>query len=54
VGWRRETGLTQKQLDQRCSFPANTVNGIESRRAAPTDKQLRLLQTTTRLSLSLE
>ncbi len=54
VGWRRETGLTQKQLDQRCSFPQNTINGLESRRAAPTDKQLRVLQTTTRLSLSLE
>jgi DNA-binding transcriptional regulator YiaG len=54
VGWRRETGLTQKQLDQRCSFPANTVNGIEARRDPPTDKQLRVLQATTKLSLSLE
>jgi DNA-binding transcriptional regulator YiaG len=54
VGWRRETGLTQKQLDQRCSFPANTVNALESRREGPTDRQLRTLQTTTRLSLSLE
>ncbi len=54
TGWRRETGLTQKQLDQRCSFPANTMNGLESRRAAPTDKQLRTLQSVTHLSLSLE
>jgi DNA-binding transcriptional regulator YiaG len=54
VVWRRENSLTQKQLDQRCSFPANTVNGIEARREGPTDRQLRLLQSTTRLSLSLQ
>jgi hypothetical protein len=53
VGWRRENGLTQKQLDHRCSFPANTVNGIEARREGPTDRQLRALQSATRLSLSL-
>ena len=53
VGWRRETGLTQKQLDQRCSFPANTINALEARREGPTDRQLRVLQSTTKLSLSL-
>jgi hypothetical protein len=53
VGWRRENGLTQKQLDQRCSFPVNTVNGLEARRDGPTDRQLRSLQSATKLSLSL-
>ena len=52
--WRDENGLSQKQLDQRCSFPANTINALEARRDGPTDKQLRTLQSVTRLSLSLD
>lgn len=52
--WRGENGLSQKQLDQRCSFPANTINALEARRDGPTDKQMRTLQSVTHLSLSLD
>jgi DNA-binding transcriptional regulator YiaG len=53
-GWRRENDLSQKQLNQRCSFPVNTINKLEARQSGPTDHQLRILQATTKLSLSLD
>lgn len=52
--YRRDNSLTQKQLDQRCSFPANTVNALESRRAGPTVGQLRDLNRLLKTGLSLE
>jgi hypothetical protein len=52
--YRRENSLTQKQLDQRCSFPANTVNLLESRRAGPTVGQLRDLNRLLKTGLTLE
>lgn len=41
--WRREANLTQRQLDQRCSFPAGTTNKIESRSDGPSAFQLQVL-----------
>jgi DNA-binding XRE family transcriptional regulator len=41
--WRREANLTQRQLDQRCSFPAGTTNKIESRSDGPSTFQLQTL-----------
>lgn len=41
--WRRETNLTQRQLDQRCSFPAGTINKIEARSDGPSVFQLQTL-----------
>jgi ribosome-binding protein aMBF1 (putative translation factor) len=52
--YRRENSLTQKQLDQRCSFPANTVNGLESRRVGPTVGQLRDLNRLLKTGLTIE
>ncbi len=52
--YRRENSLTQKQLDQRCSFPANTISGLESRRAGPTVGQLRDLNRLLKTGLTLE
>lgn len=52
--YRREQSLTQKQLDQRCSFPVNTISNLESRRAGPTVGQLRDLNRITKLGLTLE
>jgi ribosome-binding protein aMBF1 (putative translation factor) len=52
--YRRENSLTQKQLDQRCSFPVNTVNGLESRRAGPTVGQLRDLNRLLKSGLTIE
>lgn len=52
--YRRENSLTQKQLDQRCSFPANTMNLLESRRAGPTAGQLQALNRLMKTGLSLD
>jgi ribosome-binding protein aMBF1 (putative translation factor) len=52
--YRRENTLTQKQLDQRCSFPVNTVSGLESRRAGPTVGQLRDLNRLLKSGLTIE
>lgn len=52
--YRRENSLTQKQLDQRCSFPANTISGLESRRAGPTVGQLRDLNRLLKTGLTIE
>ena len=52
--YRRTNSLTQKQLDQRCSFPANTVNLLESRRAGPTSGQLQALNRLLKTGLSLD
>lgn len=41
--YRRDKNLTQKQLDQVCSFPAGTVNLLEGRRVEPTRVQLQRL-----------
>lgn len=41
---RTTKGFTQKQLDQRCQFPANTCNGWEAGRACPTGPQLNIVQ----------
>ena len=36
-------GFTQRQLDQRCQFPANTVNGWEAGKTCPTGPQINIL-----------
>jgi hypothetical protein len=41
--WRREANLTQRQLDQRGSFPPGTVNKIEARSDGPSAFQLQTL-----------
>ena len=52
--YRRDNSLTQKQLDQRCSFPANTVNLLEARRAGPTSGQLQALNRLMKTGLTLD
>ncbi len=51
--YRRTQQLTQKDLDQRLSWPANTTNAIEGRRVAPTPHQLQQLTNLTRTTLKL-
>jgi hypothetical protein len=51
--YRRANQLTQKDLDQRLSWPANTTNAIEGRRVAPTSHQLQQLTNLTRTALKL-
>jgi ribosome-binding protein aMBF1 (putative translation factor) len=52
--YRRTHTLSQKQLDQACSFPANTINNLEARRAGPTAGQLQALNRLLKAGLTLE
>lgn len=36
-------GFTQRQLDQRCQFPVNTINSWEAGKTCPTGPQLNIL-----------
>jgi hypothetical protein len=51
--YRRENGLTQVQLDGRCSFPTGTINKLEGRNRTPTSKELQTLNNLLRLRLVL-
>lgn len=51
---RLEAGLTQVQLDQRCSFPAHTLNQLEANKRAPTSKELSTLNRVLKCGLRLE
>jgi hypothetical protein len=54
VNYRREHNLTQKQMDQQCSFPAHTINNLEAKKTAPTPGQLRELNRLLKTGLTLE
>ena len=53
VSFRKNNNLTQKMLDQRCCFPANTINNLEARRIGPTPNQLRILNQALKTGLTL-
>ena len=40
---RAAGGLTQIQLNQRCSFPANTIREIEAGRLCPSPQQISII-----------
>lgn len=44
-------GLTQKQLDMRCSFAANSCNTWESGRICPTPQQIQILNRILKIKL---
>lgn len=52
--YRRENKLTQKELDQRLSMPAGTINGLESRKHGPSAGHLRDLNRLLKAGLTLE
>ena len=54
VRLRLAEGLTQVQLDQRCSFPAHTVNHLEANKRAPSSKELSTLNRVFKCGLRLE
>jgi DNA-binding transcriptional regulator YiaG len=54
VRLRLAEGLTQAQVDQRCSFPAHTVNQLEGNKRAPTSKELSTLNRVLKCGLRLE
>ena len=52
--YRRENNnMTQKDFDRLFSWPANTTNLLESRRASPTAAQLRALNAQLKTGLTL-
>ena len=54
VGYRRTHNLTQKQMDQQCSFPAHTINNLEAKKTGPTPGQLRELNRLLKTGLTLD
>jgi hypothetical protein len=52
--FRRDKNLTQKQLDQACSFPAGTINLLEGRRVEPSRIQLQRLNNMLGRGLTLD
>ncbi len=51
---RAEQKWSQKDLDMRCSFPANTVRDIENGKVAPSTSQLNTLNRVLKTGLKLE
>ena len=51
---RAEQKWTQRDLDMRCSFPANTIRDIESGKIAPSSGQLNTLNRLLKVGLKLE
>ena len=51
--YRRANALTQKQLDQRLSLHAGTINGLESQRIGPSTRDLRVLGTLLKTGLTI-
>ena len=51
---RTAKNLTQKQLDMRCAFPANTINAFESGRQCPSRVHIQNIQRTLGIKLELE
>jgi hypothetical protein len=52
--YRAANNLTQRLMDQRCSFPAGTINRLEARTAGPGVGQLRQLNSLLKTGLTLE
>lgn len=51
---RAEQKLTQRDLDMRCSFPANTIRDIENGKLAPSSMQLNIINRILKVALKLE
>jgi ribosome-binding protein aMBF1 (putative translation factor) len=51
---RAEQKWSQRDLDMRCSFPANTVRDLESGKVAPSTTQLNIINRVLKTGLKLE
>jgi ribosome-binding protein aMBF1 (putative translation factor) len=51
---RAEQKWTQRDLDMRCSFPANTIRDLESGKLAPSSGQLNTINRVLKTGLKLE
>jgi ribosome-binding protein aMBF1 (putative translation factor) len=51
---RAEQKWSQKDLDMRCSFPANTIRELESGRLPPSSSQLNTINRVLKTGLKLE
>jgi hypothetical protein len=54
VNYRKQNNLTQKQMDNQCSFPSNTINHLEAKKVAPTPHQLNTLNRILKSGLTLQ
>lgn len=54
VNYRKQNNFTQKQMDNQCSFPANTINHLEAKKVAPTPHQLNTLNRILKTGLTLQ
>lgn len=54
LDYRAAHTMSQKELDARCSFPANTMKRLELRTLAPTLDQLHTLNRVLKTGLTLE
>lgn len=53
VNFRKQNNFTQKQMDNHCSFPVNTINHLEAKKVAPTPHQLNTLNRILKSGLTL-
>ena len=53
VAKRLEMQKKQNELDMMCSFPTHTIRDLESRKRAPTQKELNTLNRILKIGLSL-
>lgn len=52
--YRHENNITQKVLNQRLGFAANTINGLEARTMSPTQYHLNTLNQLLKTGLTLD
>jgi len=50
---RIANGLSQSELDARCSFPKNTIQQLEANKRAPTSRELQTLNRILKTGLTL-
>jgi len=51
---RAEQKWSQRDLDMRCSFPANTIRDLENGKIAPSSTQLNIINRVLKTALKLE
>jgi DNA-binding transcriptional regulator YiaG len=53
IKFRVEAKLSQSEMDAKCLFPRHTIQQLESKKRAPSSRELQILNSVTRLGLSL-
>ena len=53
IKFRVEAKLSQSDMDAKCLFPRNTLQQLESKKRAPTSREVQILNNVTKLGLCL-